>query len=100
MFCKNRVALIGLIGNDAQSRIATCVVWARLGEGAVPLEEGRVCGGGGELRYREFLPTDSSVKVRTAEIHVTSILRLDRAETPDRDDPAPAEPADNEDVTF
>jgi hypothetical protein len=34
----------------------------------------------GELRYREFLPADSSVKVRTAEIHVTSILILDRAE--------------------
>jgi hypothetical protein len=34
----------------------------------------------GELRYREFLLQDSERKMRIAEVHVISILTLDRAE--------------------
>ena len=40
----------------------------------------------GELRYREFQPQGADTKVRTADIHVTSILTLDRAEKADADD--------------
>jgi single-strand DNA-binding protein len=56
----------------------SCVVWARLGEWAASPKKGAFVEVEGELRYREFLPADSSVKVRGAEIHVTSILTLDR----------------------
>jgi single-strand DNA-binding protein len=132
MFCKNRITLIGFIGKDAQSRMATTgtactrisiatnaswkekssgeyqtrtewhswVVWARLGEWAAVLKKGAFVEVEGELRYREFLPADSSVKVRAAEIHVTSILILDRAEKADPDDTAPAESAGKEDAPF
>ena len=33
----------------------------------------------GELRYREYTPTESERSVRTAEIYATSILALDRS---------------------
>jgi single-strand DNA-binding protein len=33
----------------------------------------------GELRYREYTPTESDRRVRAAEIYATSILALDRS---------------------
>ena len=57
-----------------------CVVSARLGEWAAGLKRGAFVEVEGELRYREFQPQASETKVRAAEIHVTSILTLDRAE--------------------
>ena len=49
-------------------------------------EEGAFIEVEGELRYREFQPEGSAVKVRTSEIHASSILTLDRAEAAERDD--------------
>jgi predicted RNA polymerase sigma factor len=34
----------------------------------------------GELRYREYTPTESDRSVRVAEIHANSILALDRSD--------------------
>jgi hypothetical protein len=39
----------------------------------------------GELRHREFQPNGSDARVRTAEIHASSILTLDRAEKTEHD---------------
>ena len=112
MFCKNRITLIGFIGQDAETRTTTkgticsrfsvatnvswkdnesgeyttrtewhsCVVRAKLGEWAGTLKKGAMVEVEGELRYREFQLKDSDRKVRTAEIHVISMLTLDRAE--------------------
>jgi single-strand DNA-binding protein len=54
----------------------------------------------GELRYREFQPKDSAVPVRTAEIHVTSILTLDRAEKSDPDETLAGESSGEDDTPF
>jgi hypothetical protein len=40
----------------------------------------------GELHYLEFQPKGSDARVRTAEIHATSILTLDRAEKTEQSD--------------
>ena len=56
------------------------VVWGKFGEWAGSLKKGSFIEAEGELRYREFQPNGSDAKIRTAEIHATSILTLDRAE--------------------
>ena len=66
----------------------SCVVWAKLGEWAGTLKKGDLVEVEGELRYREFQPKDSDHKVRAAEIHVVSILNLDRAERANPDEVA------------
>ncbi len=100
MFCKNRVALIGLIGNDAQSRIATCVVWARLGERAVPLKKG-VCVEVGEnsgiASFCQPTPPSKCVQPRFTSPPSSDWTGWKHLIV---DDTAPAEPADNENVTF
>ena len=58
----------------------SCVVWAKLGEWAGTLKKGALVEVEGELRYRESQSKESDRNVRTAEIHVISILTLDRAE--------------------
>jgi single-strand DNA-binding protein len=40
----------------------------------------------GELRYREFQPKGADAKIRSVEIHASSILALDRAEKTERED--------------
>ena len=55
-------------------------MWAKLGEWAASLKKGAFVEVEGELRYPEFQPKGSETKVRAAEIHVSSILTLDRAE--------------------
>jgi single-strand DNA-binding protein len=62
------------------------VVWGKLAEWAGSLKKGAFIEVEGELRYREFQPEGSAVKVRTSEIHASSILTLDRAEAAERDD--------------
>lgn len=48
----------------------------------------------GELRYREFQPSGSDTKIRSVDIHASSILTLDRAEKAEPEDelvpPAPS----------
>jgi single-strand DNA-binding protein len=66
----------------------SCIVWGKLGEWTGTLTKGALVEVEGELRYREFQPKDSDHKLRTAEIHVISILTLDRAEKANPDDSA------------
>ena len=54
----------------------------------------------GELRYREFQAKDSDMKVRAAEIHVTSILALDRAEKAEPDEAVTGESSSDDDTPF
>jgi single-strand DNA-binding protein len=77
----------------------SCVVWATLGERAGTLKKGALVEVEGELRYREYQPKDSDRKVRTAEIHVISILTLDRAEKANPDEVA-ADNSSGEDEPF
>jgi Single-strand binding protein family len=53
------------------------VVWGRLGEWEGYLKKGAFIEAEGELRYRSFQPNGSDAKIRTAEIHASSILTLD-----------------------
>ena len=77
------------------------VVWGKFGEWAGSLKKGAFIEAEGELRYREFQPNGSDAKVRTAEIHATSILTLDRAEkTEDEGGTAAAESSGNDDTPF
>ncbi len=124
MFCKNRITLIGFIGNDAETRftgqgvahtrfsVATTaswkdresgeyknrtewhriVVWGKFGEWAGSLKKGAFVEVEGELRYREFQPKGSDSKIRSVEIHASSILTLDRAEKAEREDEVTAAP--------
>ena len=110
MLCKNRITLIGFLGQDAESRItpngnpytrfslATSVSWKenrnsdyktrtewhrvicwnKLADWAGNLHKGAYVEVEGELRYREYTPTDSDRNVHVAEIYATSILALDR----------------------
>ena len=112
MLCKNRITLIGFLGQDAESRstpngtvytrlsLATSVSWKekgsseyntrtelhriiswnKLAEWAGTLQKGAYIEVEGELRYREYKPTESDRNVRVAEIHATSILALDRSD--------------------
>jgi single-strand DNA-binding protein len=112
MLCKNRITLIGFLGQHAETRstpngivytrlsLATSVSWKekgsdeyktrtewhrviswnKLGAWAGALQKGAYVEVEGELRYREFTPTESDRSVRVAEIYATSILALDRAE--------------------
>jgi single-strand DNA-binding protein len=77
------------------------VVWGKFGEWAGSLKKGAFIEVEGELRYREFQLNGSEAKVRTAEIHATSILTLDRAErTEDGGATAAAESRGNDDTPF
>ena len=111
MLCKNRITLIGFVGQDAETRttpngnqytrfsLATSVSWKengnlnyktrtewhrvicwnKLADWAGDLHKGAYVEVEGELRYREYTPTDSDRDVRVAEIYAASILTLDRS---------------------
>ena len=111
MLCKNRITLIGFLGQDAETRstpngnqytrfsLATSISWKengnsdyktrtewhrvicwnKLADWAGNLHKGAYVEVEGELRYREYMPTDSDRSVRVAEIYGTSILALDRS---------------------
>ena len=125
MLCKNRITLIGFLGQDAESRstpngtvytrlsLATSVSWKekgsndsktrtewhrviswnKLAEWAGTLQKGTYIEVEGELRYREYTPTESDRTVRVAEIHANSILALDRSDKQPVSAPE-SEPAD------
>ena len=73
-----------------------CVVWTNLAAWSASLKKGAFVEVEGELRYREFQPKDSGTKVQAAEIHVTSILALDRAEKAAPDDALSGESSDDD----
>ncbi len=77
----------------------SCVVWAKLGEWAASLKKGAFVEVEGELRYREFQPQASETTVRAAEVHVCSILTLDRAEKSESEESNIAE-SSNDDTPF
>ena len=111
MLCKNRITLIGFVGQDAETRttpngnqytrfsVATSIsrkengsgeyktrtewhhviCWNKLADWAGNLHKGAYVEVEGELRYREYTPTESDRSVRSAEISATSILALDRS---------------------
>ena len=111
MLCKNRITLIGFLGQDAESRstpngtvytrfsLATSVSWKekgsneyktrtewhriiswnKLAEWAGTLQKGAYIEIEGELRCREYTPTQSDRGLRVAEIHAQSILALNRS---------------------
>jgi single-strand DNA-binding protein len=112
MLCKNRITLIGFLGQDAEIRstpngtaltrlsLATSVSWKerngneyqtrtewhrilcwnKLAEWSAVLQKGAYVEVEGELRYREYTPSESDRSVRVAEIHASSILALDRSD--------------------
>ena len=111
MLCKNRITLIGFLGQDAETRTAPngnqytrfslatsvswkengnsdyktrtewhrVICWNKLADWAGNLHKGAYVEVEGELRYREYTPTDSDRNVRVAEIYASSILALDRS---------------------
>jgi hypothetical protein len=96
---RNALASANAFGASADDRGNSCVVWATLGEWAGTLKKGALVEVEGELRYREYQPKDSDRKVRAAEIHVISILTLDRAEKANPDEVA-ADDLSGEDEPF
>ena len=125
ILCKNRITLIGFLGQDAEIRstpngatytrlsLATSVSWKekggseyktrtewhrviswnKLAEWAGTLQKGAYVEVEGELRYREYTPSESNHSIRVVEIHASSILALDRSESEPASS-AEAEPAD------
>jgi single-strand DNA-binding protein len=71
------------------------VAWGNLSLFAATLKKGPHVSVEGELRYREFVPKkqkkskNSDHKIRVAEIHLSKIAKLDRAEKRDSDEPLP-----------
>ncbi len=126
MFCKNRITLIGFVGQSAEirstSNATTCtrfslatsvswkekgtsgnntrvewhrvICWNKLAEWAGALQKGAYVEVEGELRYREFTPSESDRSVRVAEIYASSILTLARSDKQLAAEPADSEPGD------
>jgi single-strand DNA-binding protein len=69
------------------------ISWNKLAEWAGTLPKGAYIEVEGELRHREYTPTESDRSVRVAEIHANSILALDRSERQPISTPE-SEPAD------
>ena len=80
-------------GYDSRTEWHRCVAWGSLSQFAAKLEKGAHVQVEGELRYREYekehgtKKAPAPVKHRVAEIHISRILKLDRAEK--QDEPAP-----------
>ena len=74
------------------------ICWNKLAEWAGALQKGAYVEVEGELRYREFTPSESNRSVKVAEIYANSILALDRSDkqpVPEAADSEPREePAD------
>ena len=56
------------------------ISWNKLGAWAGALQKGAYVEVEGELRYREFTPTESDHSIRLAAIYATSILALNRSD--------------------
>jgi single-strand DNA-binding protein len=71
------------------------VAWGNVSLFAATLKKGAHVSVEGELRYREFAPKkqkksrNGDQKIRVAEIHLSKIAKLDRAEKRDPDTPVP-----------
>src|ERR1700739_3197636 len=71
------------------------VAWGNLSLFAATLRKGTHLAVEGELRYREFVPkkqkkqNNGDHKIRVAEIHLSKIAKLERAEKRDSDAPVP-----------
>jgi single-strand DNA-binding protein len=71
------------------------VAWGNLSTFAATLKKGAHVSVEGELRYREFVPKkqkkskNGDQQIRVAEIHLSKIAKLDRAEKHDSDAPVP-----------
>jgi single-strand DNA-binding protein len=115
---QNKITLIGFLGGDAEVRakenrsfttlsLATkssyrkgdqyvahtewhrCVVFGKLSEFAATLKKGAHIQLEGELHSREYVSKRTESTQRIWEIRVASILKLDRAEKADPEDPVP-----------
>ena len=70
------------------------ICWNKLADWAGNLHKGAYVEVEGELRYREYTPTDSDRNVRVAEVYATSILVLDRSVTQNGSASADSHPGD------
>ena len=116
---QNKVTLIGFLGSNPEARtnsadfsvtalsLATkssfkkdgkyishtewhrCVVFGKLSEFAATLKKGAHIQLEGELHSREYVSKRTESTQRIWEIRVASILKLDRAEKADPEDPVP-----------
>jgi single-strand DNA-binding protein len=68
--------------NEYQTRTEwhRILCWNKLAEWAGALQKGAYVEVEGELRYREYTPSESDRSVRVAEIYASSILALDRSD--------------------
>ena len=79
--------------HDSRTDWHRCVAWGSLSQFAAKLGKGAHVQVEGELRYREYEKEHGTKKApapvqhRVAEIHISRILKLDRAEK--QDEPAP-----------
>ena len=82
------------------------VAWGNLSTFAATLKKGTHLAVEGELRYREFVPKKAKKqkngdhKIRVAEIHLSKIAKLDRAEKRDSDAPVPELGPETQDASF
>jgi single-strand DNA-binding protein len=82
------------------------VAWRNLSLFAATLKKGAHVSVEGELRYREFVPKkqnnskNGDHKIRVAEIHLSKIAKLDRAEKRDSDAPVPELRPETQDAPF
>ena len=82
------------------------VAWGNLSTFAATLKKGAHVSVEGELRYREFVPKkqkkqkNGDQKIRVAEIHLSEIAKLDRAEKRDSDAPVPELGPETQDTPF
>jgi single-strand DNA-binding protein len=64
----------------SQTEWHRCIVFGKFGEFATTLKKGAHVQVEGEIRHTEYTPKNAKKSVRTDNIRVTSILKLDRAE--------------------
>ena len=82
------------------------IAWANLSTFAATLKKGTHLSAEGELRYWEIIPKkqkkqkNGDHKIRVAEIHLSKIAKLDRAEKRDPDTPAPELGSQTQDAPF
>jgi len=82
------------------------VAWGNLSTFAATLKKGAHVSVEGELRYREFVPKEQKKqkngdhKIRIAEIHLSKIAKLDRAEKHDPNAPPPDLPTSGAEAPF
>jgi single-strand DNA-binding protein len=76
-----------------------CIVFGKLGEFAATLKKGAHLYIEGEIRHSEYTPKKAKKPIRTDNIRVSSILKLDRAEKAAPED-LESGPDQSEDIPF